>query len=280
MTATTGELADRLVVVTRAEAKGNLIVTMLERLGAEVLSVPTIRFAPPANPGPITAALTRIKTAGTAAFHWILFTSSTGVESFFKRAGELGIPRSTWSDFRFAVVGPTTASMLASVGIKSGRVVIGSKADTLGNVLVNPDAPEINAGERCLVPQANIARSDVQDILIAGGVEVESVTAYQTLSEEKEKAAPFLEAVATERHVDALTFASPSAFENFLAMTDPVGERVMRETGVPLFSIGPTTSQAIQERGFTVAAQASPHTTRGLVHAIAEYLNTGGSSKP
>lgn len=260
--------------MTRAATKNTAIVGKLERLGAEVLSVPTIRFAPAADPAPLNAALDRIKESGTEAFRWVAFTSSTGVDFFFKRSKEIGIPLSTWNDFRFAVVGPTTASMLSSVGIKSGRVVIGSKANALGNVLVNGDFPEIEAGDRCLVPQANIARNDLQDLLTAAGVEVESVTTYQTVCEDKEKAKPFLEAVAAERHIAALTFASPSAFENFLFMTDPVGERVMRESSVPLFSIGPTTSLAIQERGFSVAAQASPYTTGGLVHVIAEYLNT------
>lgn len=268
-------LSGLTIVVTRTEDRNPLAQTALERLGAATLSIPSIRFAPPDDTGPLRSALDRIRLEGSAAYQWVLFTSSTGVKFFFDEARDVGVPEATWSDFRFAAVGPTTASRLASAGVKAGRVVIGSRADTLGRILIGEHGEsEVTAGQRCLLPQADIARGDLQDILRARGVEVDCVVAYRTLPEDREKARPFLDALAERRRIDGITFASPSAFENFLAMTDPDGPRAMREQPIPIFSIGPTTSQAICNRGFTVAAQASPFTSSGLIQAIVDYFTS------
>jgi uroporphyrinogen III methyltransferase/synthase len=259
-------LAGRTLVVTRAEGKTSLLLELIEKAGGRAVSLPTIRFVPPEDEGPMLQALDRL-----GDYDWILFTSSTSVESFFSAARRLGLDDSDWSRIRFGVVGPSTASQLASMGIHAGAVVIGAKAESLAQLLLAPEGG-MRAGERCLLPQADIARAELQDRLGAAGVAVDNVIAYRTIAEMPEKARPLLEALRRGDAIDAIIFASPSAFENLLSMLGEEGVRLLRERAIPLISIGPTTSQAIEARGFRVAAQAAPYTTNGLFQAAVDFL--------
>ncbi|MGH9360978.1 MAG: uroporphyrinogen-III synthase, partial [Thermoanaerobaculia bacterium] len=101
---------------------------------------------------------------------------------------------------------------------------------------------------------------------------VDAVTAYRTLAEEPERAGPFLKALDGDDPIDAIAFASPSAVRSFLAMTHPHGEHAIREKPIRVFSIGPTTTAAIRERGLQVAREASPHTVEALARALVEEL--------
>ncbi|MBI4585811.1 MAG: uroporphyrinogen-III synthase [Planctomycetes bacterium] len=265
-------LSGRVLVITRAEEKGRTLADILAKRGAAVISIPTIRFEQPEDPAPLQKALARL-----GSYRWILFTSSTGVQFFLESARRHGIAEAAWARFNFGVVGVTTATQLASMGVRAERIIIASSAAALGDALVGPAAQggaqkPLGPDDRCLLPQTNIARTDLQARLRQAGVPFESVIAYRTLPEPPEKARPFLDLLERGGKADGIAFASPSAFENFLAMTAPQGEAAIRGQSIPLFSIGPTTSQAIRERGFEVAREASPFNAEGLAEAIVQHL--------
>ena len=65
------------------------MIRALEALGATVLALPTVSFAPPESPAELDAALERI-----ADFDWILFTSQNAVRFFCRRWIETGRERS------------------------------------------------------------------------------------------------------------------------------------------------------------------------------------------
>ena len=67
-------LAGKRVVVTRAEEQSQELVDALENLGAEVLLMPTVSFAPPEDSTELDAALRSKKD-----LDWILFTSQNAV---------------------------------------------------------------------------------------------------------------------------------------------------------------------------------------------------------
>ena len=74
---TTGPLAGKRVVVTRAPEQASELIRALEALGAEVLLLPTVGFAPAEDPAELDAAFARL-----AEFDWILFTSQNAVRFF------------------------------------------------------------------------------------------------------------------------------------------------------------------------------------------------------
>ena len=261
-------LKNRTVVITRAEHKGAVLKMDLERRGARVISVPTIRFAPPNDPAPLERVLDSV-----ADYNWLLFTSSMAVECFFKAARKRDLPNSTWSRFHFGVVGATTASRLASSDVHGKELVVAGTAIGLGNTLLGaPGSEPLTPNDRCLFPHANIARTDLQDLLREENIPVDAVVAYETKPEAPEKARAFLNAAQGREVIDAIAFASPSAFKNFLTMTHPIGDQYIRDGRIPLVSIGPTTTHAIVEAGHLVAKEAAPHSSAGILTAVCELL--------
>ena len=71
-------LFGRRVVVTRARQQAGTLISALEARGAEVLSLPTIRFGLPEEARPLLEAI-----AGLHGYDWLVFTSVNGVETFF-----------------------------------------------------------------------------------------------------------------------------------------------------------------------------------------------------
>ena len=261
-------LSGRTIVITRAEDRSDRLARLLQDLGARVVSLPTIRFAPPHDPAPLHEAISRLPS-----YRWLLFTSATAVRFFWQAALARGVDAKAFAGLRIAVVGPATAAAVCDLGLDVTRVAIAGTASSLARMLVGPEAKEaLGHSDPCLLPQADIARADLPTALRAAGVPVTSVTAYRTVAEEAEKALPFFQLLEGDERIDAIAFASPSALRSFLAMTHPHGEHAIREKPICVFSIGPTTSQAIRERGLRVAREASPHTAEALVTAIVDEL--------
>jgi uroporphyrinogen-III synthase len=261
-------LASMTIVITRSEDRSGTLERLLAERGAQVIPVPTIRFDGPADPHPLEEALGRL-----GSFRWVLFTSATGVHFLLEAARRLGLPPEAFRGLRCGAVGPATAAALASAGFRTERIAAAATARSLAKALVGPQAREpLGPGDPCLLPQADIARPDLEEELRAAGVPVTAVTAYRTLAEDPEKARPFLQALEGDERIDGIAFASPSALRSFLAMTRPYGEEAIKEKPICVFSIGPTTSAAIRERGLSVAREASPHTIEALVEAIVKEL--------
>jgi uroporphyrinogen III methyltransferase/synthase len=261
-------LSGRTIVITRSEDRGEGLARGLTERGARVINVPAIRFAPVEDRSALDSALERLES-----FRWILFTSATTVHYFFAAARALSMPLARFGGKRFGAVGPATASALASLNLRAERIAAALDAGSLAAALVGPAARDpLGPADACLLPQSDIARPELADLLRAAGVPVTAVTAYRTLAEDPERAGPFLTALWGDEGIDGIAFASPSAVRSFLAMTHPHGEHAIREKPICVFSIGPTTSAAIRERGLQVAREAWPHTAEALVAAIVEEL--------
>ena len=77
-------LAGQRIVVTRAAQQAGALARRLRELGADVVEMPVIDLAPPANAAPLKEAIANID-----AYDWIIFTSVNGVEFFFHEAPDL-----------------------------------------------------------------------------------------------------------------------------------------------------------------------------------------------
>ena len=133
-------LEGRRIVITRAPEQAEELISRLTALGAEVLSLPMVRFVEPLDSAGLDLAI-----AGIEHFDWILFTSANAVRFFLARCRALDFPfESTESDVRprIAVVGPATrdALELQGLGAKgepkefSGTGLIAALADAVGQM--------------------------------------------------------------------------------------------------------------------------------------------------
>ncbi len=139
-------LSGRTVLVTRPEGPSGPLAAGLRALGARVLRVPVLRFAPPRSWTRLDRCLRRLRDYDLA-----VFASPRAVESVFARARALGLRPAPPP--RVLAVGPATAGALR------------------------------RGGRRVFLPRAEKGREALPRLLRAAGARVDAVTAYRTLAD-------------------------------------------------------------------------------------------------
>ena len=244
-------LFGKRIVVTRPRDQAADLIDALQRLGADVLPMPTIQIVDPPSLDDLDAAIERL-AAGDYA--WVMFASVNAVERFFVRLHRSYDARAL-ARSKVAAVGPATAERLRSFGIEADlmpdQFTAASTVAALG---------EAGPG-KILLPRPEGAPLDVVEALRGQGWEVDNVTTYQTL-----RVRPDVRVLGGS--IDAVLFTSPSSVEGFSDATS--GSRLADDYRV--ICIGPSTERAALDLGLQVDAVANPHTTEGLVDALVSTL--------
>ncbi len=257
-------LAGKRIVITRPMAQAAALADKLAALGAEPIFFPTIQIAPADDYAPLDAALRQLDQ-----YQWIVFTSANAVAIFWERlrrhlparvpAAAGGFTGLVPAALQFAAVGPATARALEKHGalakIVPDEYVAEALAAGLGDV----------AGQRFLLPHAELARDALADALRRGGATVDEIAIYRTLP-----AAPDPRGLAElKRGVDAITFTSASAACNFALVI--AGETLLGRPAI-IACIGPVTAAAAKQAGWPARVVAAEYTLDGLVAALAEHF--------
>jgi uroporphyrinogen-III synthase len=168
-----------------------------------------------------------------------------------------------------AAVGRATAQAARNLDIRVDYVAENQSGEAL--------AAELGgrvAGKKVFLPRSDRADHRMPAALRAAGADVLEVEAYRTTAPESVDSG-VLESIKGAG-VNAVVFASPSAFDNFrAAMTaDQVVDLSKR---VQFAAIGPTTAGAIREAGARVAIEADEFSVAGLAEAMAKYYGNSPS---
>jgi uroporphyrinogen III methyltransferase/synthase len=257
-------LANCRIVVTRAPGAGGQLAWELNRLGAEVIEYPVIRFEPPADRRPLDEAI-----AALGQFDWVVFTSANAVEWFFAALESLGLDARAFGGAKVCTIGPATTARLREFGLRSDA----QPRQYLTSAIIETLASKGDlSGLKVLCPRSDVAPADLPDALAARGAVVRQVVAYRTLPAGGET--DTLLELLRDDQIGWITFTSASIVTNFFAA---VGAESLRGKKARLASIGPRTSEAIRRLGFQPAAEAREHTIPGLLAAIMEYQTAQGS---
>ncbi|MGA9248955.1 MAG: uroporphyrinogen-III synthase [Candidatus Acidiferrales bacterium] len=253
-------LAGKRIVVTRAPEQAGELIRALEALGATVLALPTVSFAPPESPAELDAALERI-----AAFDWILFTSQYAVRFFCRRWIETGRERSALGSLRagIAAVGAATAR-----GAAAERMRVDYIAQTQTGESLAAELRDSMVGKEVLLPRSDRVDDRLPAALREAGATVHEIVAYRTLRPESLDS-EILNSVR-RAEIAAIVFASPSAFHNLAAFVTP-GELATLSRRIEFAAIGTTTTRALREAGLRVAIESNESSSAGLADAIAKY---------
>jgi len=253
-------LAGKRIVVTRAPEQAGELIRELERLGAEVLILPTVSFAPPSDWQPVDSALRAIDE-----FDWILLTSQNAVRFLAQRLRELKLDPKVVETEKpsIAAIGSATAQAAAEVGFRVDYTAQERSGEGL--------ARELQASlknSRVLLPRSDRADDRLPNLLRQAGAHVTEVVAYRTAAP-KELDAQIVNRVQ-RAELDAVVFASPSAYHN---LSDVIGAKQLSELSsrVDFAAIGPTTARALREAGARVAIEANESSAAGLADAIAKH---------
>lgn len=258
--AASGPLAGKRIVITRAPEQAGELVSALESLGAHVFLLPTVSFAPPESPAALDAALERL-----TEFDWILFTSQNAVRFFCRRwtetARERAVPGALRA--RVAAVGSATARAITAEGMRVDYIAQTQTGESLAGEL-----RDSMAGKKVLLPRSDRVDDRLPSALRETGARVTEVVAYRTLRPEKLNH----EILTSVRHseIDAIVFASPSAFHN-LAVSVPSTELAALSNRIRFATIGSTTTRALREAGVRVAIESNDSSSAGLADAIAKH---------
>lgn len=250
------------VLVTRTRAQAGEMTSTLRASGAEPVLLPMIELVASENLGPLDTALDQL-----SSYDGLLFTSANAVRFFASRARERGVTDAFGTlDARVLCVGPQSARAALEEGLPvhltgSGRG--DSEAFLRELVAVIPPS-----GRRFLLPRSDIGRDVVPDGLRAAGAEVDAVEAYRNVPAPVDSAS--LREDLRAGRLDVLTFASPSAVDNFFALLDP--EAKAAATQLVIAAVGRTTSRALERVG--VKPDVVPDRPGGpeLVAALAAYM--------
>jgi uroporphyrinogen III methyltransferase/synthase len=250
-------LAGRRILVTRRSEQSAALTAGLVALGAEVVEVPLVELASPADAAPLITALGQIDR-----YHWVALTSANAVQALaeaLERAGQVLPPGA-----RVASVGPSTSRAVRErLGVEPA---LEPPSDFRAEGLLRAFESLDVTGQRVLLPVSDRARDVLEGGLRARGAHVDVVVVYRTVTP-----AGAAEALtrALQAGADLVTLASPSAVEG---LTGALGGRAAQ---VCVAVIGPVTEHAARAAGLDVRVVATPFTVEGLLVAIRRHFETG-----
>ena len=280
-------LSGKRLVVTRAAKQSSGITARLTALGAEVIETPMIETRTldcplvMRHPEPVAALASHVIASPEGAwqsrsadfnslanFDILAFTSTNGVESFFKQLFDAGYDVRVLAGKKIASVGKITEKKLLEYGIRCDYVPEDHTGEGLGKLLAAL-IPQSTEGAtsypipRILLLQGNLA----DDTLLKLLPQATRWVVYETL--------PVAELPEWKREAvesaDAVVFASTSAVENFVKL---IPQSTEGATSYPIphasFCIGRMTESAARKHGFdTVTSDET--TMDSLVKKIVEY---------
>ena len=252
-------LQGKRVLVTRAREQASDLERQLQAVGAEPLAFPTIRIVPPIDDyAALDAALRQLP-----AFDWVVFTSVNGVKNVWRRLEALGLSTADMAHARLAAIGPATAKALTAKGLEIAVMPPHYVAESLLDAIPSP------AGQRFLLPRADIARDALRTGLQAAGAEVVEAPAYHT-----EPVEPTPEDwAALDQGVDIITFTASSTVHHFEAQVGRERLLALAENAL-VAAIGPITAESARSLGLRVDVVAENYTIAGLVEAIVSASQT------
>ena len=279
-------LAGKRLVVTRAAKQASGITARLTALGAEVIEtpmietrdvipatssvIPTTSSVIPATSSVIPTTSSVIPTTSSvipakagifsadfnalANFDILAFTSTNGVESFFRQLFAAGYDVRVLAGKKIASVGKITEKKVLEYGIRCDYVPEDHTGEGLGRLLASLPVDH----SRILLLQGNLA----DDTLLKLLPQATRWVVYETL--------PVAELPEWKREAvagaDAVVFSSTSAVENFCAVI-PAEAGISPRTS---FCIGRMTESAARKHGFeTVTSDET--TMDSLVKKIVEH---------
>lgn len=245
-------LDGKRILITRTRRQSSVLAGQLAALGATPIAIPAIEIAPPASYITLDRSLAALDT-----FDWLLFTSANAVDVFAARRNPSLLPK------QIAAIGPATAKAIEALGLRVDLLPPRYVAESFAEAL----APHA-AGKRMLLIRAEEARDVLPEAL--AGAHLTIAPAYRN-----QVPASSIPAVrdlfsAPELYPDAITLTSASTARSLIALLETANLALPRT--IALASIGPVTTAAIRELGYSPTIEAEEATIPALIEAIRQHF--------
>ncbi|MFC2017284.1 uroporphyrinogen-III C-methyltransferase [Chloroflexota bacterium] len=250
-------LFGKRILVTRAHHQASALSRLLSKRGAQPIELPAIGIEYVTDTVELDRAISNL-----SRYQWVIFTSVNGVEACFERLRSLKLDARALHGLKVGAIGPATAKSLEQKGITPDYC---PAVYTSEGLIAGLRSCNI-AGQRFLLPRADIADRQLTKGIVQLGGEVHAVAVYQTT--------PAIDTLCRARklfssgEIDVITFASSSTVSNLIAA---LGDEVVTNSA-KVACIGPKTADFATMAGLKVDIVASEHTVPGLVTAIEDYF--------
>ncbi len=257
-----GSLEDKTVVVTRAPDQAEELISLLKRVGAEVIHLPVIKIVEPKSWVAFDREIARIDD-----YDWVIFSSANGVRFFCNRLKSLNESPFVLNDKRVAAVGERTKAALNDFGVHVELVPDLFTAEGLVDEFSNKSI----VGSKILIPRGQAGRDVLSDGLKALGARVLTVEIYRNQPIMNRNSAEYRR-LLNANHLDILTFTSPSTVRNFIELFGDTKIRTWVTRGCELAVIGDVTATALQTRDLQASIVPTRSTIPDLVSAIVNQM--------
>lgn len=251
----------RRVLVTRSADQAGKLSRALRAHGFQPVEVPVLEFVPPADFAPLDAAIQNL-----VLFDWLILTSTNAVQALAQRATSIGQKLTAEKVKKIAAVGRATAQAIESLGL---TVSLTPERYVAEGLLAEFAKLGLNLStQKILLIRAAVARDVIPDALRSLGAQVEIVEAYRN---QTPPSAPEQIAAALKGGLDFAAFTSSSSVTHLRAAAD-AANLPWPFPNVKAISIGPVTTQTLNENNWPPAAESNPYDISGLVEAISTML--------
>ncbi len=246
-------LFGRKIIVTRPKERMAPIAASLRNLGAEVLELPTIAIAP--------CTIEMLPEQGSAleqldTYQYLVFTSPSGVDSFFELLREKRMDIRRFSNGKIAVIGAGTSAQLRKYGLIADLMPEIYDAVHLGRCI----EADCKDGDKILIPRARIGSQElIEEITKRKKVTIADLPIYDTI----EKETPVLELPDLTKEDAMVVFTSASTVRGFAKMTTGADYSHLQAV-----CIGIQTKTAAEKAGFSNIVVAKEATVEAIVSAI------------
>lgn len=250
-------LFSRSIVVTRDADSNADFAAKIIAMGGNPIEFTTIKIQPLTQTNQFLQALAKI-----AEYDWLIFTSTNGVTASFDALQNLDKDARVFASVKIAAIGSETAAKLTEFGIKADFVPNVFTSKELGKQLINFTNLK---NKKVLLLRSQLASNELSELLKSAGAEVDNVPIYTAITVKNDSG--FLTEKIKKNEIDWLTFASPSSVNAFF---EQIPTKLVNSSKIKIASIGPVTSEQLKRLDLKVDAQATEHTTDGLLDAIEE----------
>jgi uroporphyrinogen III methyltransferase / synthase len=252
-------LWNKTILVTRAKDQVSSLRDRLTKLGANVISMPSIEI----RKLPLDSSF-ESDIRSISSFDWILFSSVHGVKIFFEKLSEWNMDARILHRNKIACIGPSTQIELKKHGITSDLLPQRFVAESLWDALQK----HIEPGMSILFPRAKNARTFLLDKLVESQCHVHEHHLYESVYETTFTESQ-IEKILNQK-IDGITFTSASCVHGFFQrIPQTLQSKVLEKSFI---CIGPITASAAKKHGVMEPIVSQEHTIKGLCDTIVQIL--------
>ncbi|MGC8898435.1 MAG: uroporphyrinogen-III synthase [Bacteroidota bacterium] len=250
------------VLLTRPKEQAEETAKLIRQRGGVPIIAPLIAIAPPEQWDELDKCLQQIEN-----YDAIIFTSANAVRFTLQRASNLLNGMERLRKIPAIPVGEKTAAALEEFGLRAAFI----PSEFAAEALVQEILLRYKQGN-FLFPRGNLRKDTVPHSLRGAGLGVDEPVVYRTVqasTEEVRKVRYLLQ----HGKINVITFASPSAVENFAKL---IGVEILSEPSegrIIIATIGKVTARCAIELGFNVDIVSQEATFESLLESVEHELD-------